>query len=50
VEIGELSALRGKSIEVGSFESLRAEAPNIGVALIVGEDEDDVGRCRFSDG
>ena len=42
VEVGEAHAAPGKLIEVGSDKALRPEAPDIGVALIIGEDRDDV--------
>src|SRR5436309_3014186 len=43
MEIAEDAALRGEAVEVGSDEPFRAEDTDIRVALIVGEDDDDVG-------
>jgi len=42
VEVAEDAALRGEAVEVGSDETFRAEDADVGVALVVGEDNDDV--------
>ena len=46
VEIAEDAALGREAIEVGSDETFRAEDADVGVALVVGEDDDDVGELR----
>ena len=43
VEVGELDAFGGEAVEVGRGEPLRAEHADVGVALVVGEHDDDVG-------
>ena len=47
VEIGELAAFLSEAIEVRSRESFCAEHSDIGVTLIVGENDDDVRQPRF---
>jgi hypothetical protein len=42
MEVPENAALRRKPIEVGSDEAFRAKDADVGVALIVSEDDDDV--------
>lgn len=49
VEGGELAAFLGKLVEVGSVDGLGAVAAEVVVALVVGEDEDDVERCFGGD-
>ena len=46
VEIGELHALGGETIDVGGLDVGRAHAAEVAVAEIVGEDENDVGFRR----
>ena len=50
VEIAEDAALRGQAIEVRRDEAFRAENADIGVALVVGEDDDDVGELGAGGG
>ena len=45
MEIGEDAALRRHAVEVGRFVSRRAERADIGVAHVVDEDDDDIGRA-----
>jgi hypothetical protein len=42
VEIGEASALLGEPVEVWSLDVRRAEAAKVLVALVIGEDHDEV--------
>ena len=44
VEITKYSPLAGEPIEVGRLKTFGAEDAHIGVALVVGEDDDDVGQ------
>src|SRR5215470_5194617 len=43
MEVAENAALRCKSVEIGSDETFRAKNAHVRVALVVGEDNDDVG-------
>ena len=45
VEVREAHALGGEPVQVRRLEALRAVAPDVGVALVIGEDEHDVGRA-----
>ena len=48
VEIAEDSTLAGEPIEVGRLEPFGAEHADVGVALVIGEDDNDVGQgARF---
>ena len=44
VEISEPRSFAGESIEVGCRETARAEAADVGVALVVREDDNDIGQ------
>ena len=46
VEIGELQSFGRHLIDAGRFDCFRAEAAEVFVALVIGEDEDDVGFLR----
>lgn len=48
VEIGEAEAVLGEGVEVGSFD-LGAIAAEVGVAEIIGEDEEDIGFAKGKD-
>ena len=43
MEIGHFHALGCKLIEVRGFDCFRAKAAKVGVALIIGEDDDEIG-------
>jgi hypothetical protein len=49
-EARELDALRGEAVEVGGVEVLFRWHPEVAPALVVGEDEDDVGRALLGSG
>jgi hypothetical protein len=40
---GEFHPLGGHAVEIGCFDDFLPEAPEITIAEIIGEDEDDVG-------
>ena len=44
MEIGEPPPLAGEPVEVRCLKALGAEAADVAVSLIVGEDDDDIGR------
>ena len=44
VAVGEEETLFGHTVDVGCHDVLRAVAAEIGIALVIGHDEDDVGR------
>ena len=46
VEVAEDAALRGESIKIGSDEPFRAEDTNVSVALVVGQNDDDIRQFR----
>ena len=46
VEVAKDAALRGEAIEVGSDKTFCAKDADISVALVVGEDDDDVRELR----
>jgi hypothetical protein len=46
MKVAEYAALRCETIEVGSDETFCAEHADVRVALIVGEDDDDIGELR----
>src|SRR5690348_4711235 len=50
MEVAEDAALGGEAIEIGRNEAFRAEDADIGVALIVSEDDDDVRELRAAGG
>jgi hypothetical protein len=50
MEVAEDAALRCEAIEIRSDEAFRAEYANVSVALIVGEDDDDVGELGAGGG
>ena len=43
MEIGEADSFGGELVDVGSCDFLCAVAADVGVAEVIGEDEDDVG-------
>ena len=50
VEVGEDAALFGHAVEVGRGVALCAKGADVGVAQVVGEDDDDVGRTHDGGG
>ena len=44
MEIGEADALAGQAVEVGRLDAFRAETAEVVVALVVREDDDEIGR------
>jgi hypothetical protein len=50
MKVAEDAALRGEAVKVGSDEAFCTEDADIGVALIVGEDDDDVGKGGMGGG
>jgi len=42
MEVGKLCSFSGKLIKVGCFDVFRTKAAKIGIALIVGKDDDKV--------
>ena len=46
MKVGELAALGGQLVQIGRGETLCAEHADVGITLIVGEDDDDVGQAR----
>ena len=50
MEIAKDSTLAGEAIEVRSLKAFGAENPDVGITLIIGEDDDDVGQGGSSSG
>lgn len=44
VEIAENASLRSQVVEIRGFETFRAKDPDIRVALIIGENDNEVGQ------
>ena len=46
IEAGEACAFLGHLVDVGRVDVFAAEAAEVGVALVIGEDDDEVGFIR----
>ena len=47
MEISQPDPVSRHAVQVRSLKAFRAEAPDIGVPLVIGEDDDDVRRSRL---